>query len=644
MSAARLTPTTARVLTLVDVTYAGRVWRFSEAELDIDSDDGDLHYRDGLLSVTIAEGADDGDMSAPPDLSIELLWPESPTVGELEAAGYDLSGATAEISRWREGDTWEQRRVVLRGMFNDPESGGKAETVATTISGGAFADISMLPGPLAVADTRTWNEGYIADDDIGNAYPIIIGQPGNDPQITSGWVTGSQSLTVHPHTILIAGHPVAATQVYINSEGNTSGTLVDVTHMTDHLGRTVAVIDYLKSAYLSGFASDVGADLQPSRNPYNAIYVGWSEGGGLLGPDGTAIRKAGDVLAWALGEIRLPKPADVTWPPADLGHIAAASGYLGEYLIDGMIEEQTTAWDFIAGNLIPLLPVSIVVGPEGAYPVVWRYDATAEDAICALDTAVNPEIVRVSKVRRDTSQIKNDLTLEYGWSVRTGAYEHVARLGVYVEEYASVIMENGSGDRILITALAIGVAGSGILVSMAAGGVLVATDISATEVDIDVISGASTTLQIITALNVSTLVHAELLDGPGTGVWFPGTGGYQTDFTTALRLSAGAAGSPLCAISQARYGVRSDTLQTRFVYDRGTAERVLQMRALAYALAVRTVDYEVPEGQYLHLERGHVVTITDAEVSLDAVVALVREVQVDGSGTMGIRLQLLGGR
>lgn len=640
----RLRPTTARVLTLVDVTYAGRVWRFSESELDIDSDDGSLHYRDGLLAVTIAEGADDGDMSAPPDLSMELMWPDSPTIGELEAAGHDLCAATAEVSRWCEGDTWEQRRVVLRGMFNNPESGSISDTLATTISGGAFEDVSMIPGPLAVADTRTWNEGYIADDDIGNAYPIIIGQPGNDPQNAAGWITGSQSLTVHPHTILIAGHPVAATQVYINSEGDTTGALVDVTHTTDHLGRTVAVIDYLQGAYLSGFGNDVGLDLQPSRNPYNAIYVGWSSGGGLLGPDGTAIRAAGDVLAWALSEIRLPKPADAVWATVDLGRTAGAAGYLRDFLIDGVIEEQTSAWEFISGNLMPLLPASIVTGPDGAYPVVWRYDATATDAVASLDADVDPEVRRVSKIRRDTSQIKNDLSLEYGWSIRTGAYEHVARLGVYVEEYASVIMENGSGDRILITALLPGVAGAGILVSMAAGGVLVATDVSETEVDIDVISGASTTLQIITALNVSALIHAELLDGPGTGVWFPGTGGYQTDFTTALRLSAGAAGSPLCTISQARYGVRTDALQSRFVYDRGTAERILQMRALAYALPVRTVDYQVPEGKYLHLERGHVVTLTDSEVSLSSAVSLVREVQVDGTGTMGIRLQLLGVR
>jgi len=65
------------------------------------------------------------------------------------------------------------------------------------------------------------------------------------------------------------------------------------------------------------------------------------------------------------------------------------------------------------------------------------------------------------------------------------------------------------------------------------------------------------------------------------------------------------------------------------------------VQAKAYALARRTVDYVVSGASYDEISRGDVVVVTDSEVGLSAQVALVREVQWDSSGSIGLSLLIL---
>jgi len=87
--------------------------------------------------------------------------------------------------------------------------------------------------------------------------------------------------------------------------------------------------------------------------------------------------------------------------------------------------------------------------------------------------------------------------------------------------------------------------------------------------------------------------------------------------------------------------VVSDELETVCVYDDATAAAVLSWRARAYALGQSTVDYVVRESDWGWLERGSVVTVTDPDLHFAARVAVVVDIQIDDSDTMGLRLLLI---
>ena len=87
--------------------------------------------------------------------------------------------------------------------------------------------------------------------------------------------------------------------------------------------------------------------------------------------------------------------------------------------------------------------------------------------------------------------------------------------------------------------------------------------------------------------------------------------------------------------------MREDELDTAIVWDVATADAILAIRARAYALAHRTVDYIVSANDYEMLERGDIVTLTDSEIGLSGLVCLVREIQYDTSDTLGVSLLII---
>jgi hypothetical protein len=78
--------------------------------------------------------------------------------------------------------------------------------------------------------------------------------------------------------------------------------------------------------------------------------------------------------------------------------------------------------------VLPLLPVSIEVGPDGVYPVVWHYGARSVDCVAHLNTEADPRIRRVSRVQVDRTDLANDVTVQYARSYRTGNYCASVRL------------------------------------------------------------------------------------------------------------------------------------------------------------------------------------------------------------------------
>lgn len=643
MTVDALAPTNASVHTLIVVSWAGRVWYLSPDDVgDIDSDDGLLPFEPLAEEVDLAQGAELGEMASPDEAEIAVILTG---LQELLAAGHRLSTATAEISRWVMGTPFEDRCVWVSGGLVDPVYGAEEEPVEATVSSASTAPVVTIPAADAKVDGTTWNVANIPEGSIGVAYPIPIGYPGIDAVEASGWHSGSQAVTasgeLYHEMLVIADRPVVAATVWINSEGDINGEEVPVTIRPDALGRMVSVIDYNAGELYSSGASDVGDDLIPATDNDVAIYVGWPAGsGGILGPDGTVLRRAGDVLRWAL---------EASGVPVEAGSLAAAGHLLRDYLIDGVIDDFSDPVDWVKAALVPILPISVVETGGRLEVVYWKLDATEADAIAHLD-ADEPDgaITRESGVTEHTADVANDIRVEYGYSVRTGAYLRAARVGLYVEEHASTILEGPGGDLILLEAKILGERGAGTTVSCIADVVENVNDPGGGSLEIYFFnsgSGSTTSEQVVDLVNtLSTRFRAKMIVGPGTAVWEEGPENQERDYVTALRRTQGQAGDPLCTLSRQHWPKIEKVFQTAFVCDAATAHRIAHDKAAEFALPWSDVDYSVPENRYLHLRRGHVVVVSDAEIGWTRRVCLVKEIQPMGDGFLGVRLWKRGDR
>lgn len=596
----RLYPSTVAGKTLrwlLTIEWGGLVIRLSDDQVDVQREDGTwLQYDGGLQSVDVAEAISlTGDSVGQLSIPIEFLAPPGQSIAERIGRGDDVSAARGELARWVEGSTYEERRVVLVGRLADPEYGGDDEPVVTSLEEALAEDAALVPAATASVSVDTWpHADSLTDAWPGTVYPIIIGRPGAvstdiGPQ---GWVPASPALWVDHRfpededmeidaatgywpamnvglILVIAGHHVASERVYANTDGYTLGFRFRCYNGFDQLGQPIAYIAWYYSR-----GRRVGlADTVPDSDPYefddtpdtyiystsyletdseytyglgsydmddafvNAdqapIFVGWydslSTDYGGLSVNGKLIREAGDVLEYLLGLSTLT---------VDRGRLAAAKPMLSRFLLDGCISARVSPWEVLRDEILPLLPVSIVSGPAGLYPVVWRYDARPEQATHVIDADVDPSIQREGRVIYDSSDRANQITVEYAYSYRRQVHAGSLRLGAEGDEGATV--------------------------------------------------------------------------------------------------------HPLCSWSRARTGrVLDRTISSVWVYDTSTAYAVAEWQAAAYCLPTRTVAYRLPEAEFVTIERGDVVLVTDSTVYLSGAVALVREVRTDGTGYLTATLQLL---
>jgi hypothetical protein len=394
-----------------------------------------------------------------------------------------------------------------------------------------------------------------------------------------------------------------------------------------------------------------------------AIYVIWQDdiggGGGMIGSDGATMRGAGDVIEWLLGQ---------SGASVDRGRFAAMKPLLNAYKLDFTIDAEVTPWEFLKANIIPLLPISLVSGPAGIYPVVWRYDATARDAVGRLDLSSDPYIERASVVTQDREGIVNEFTIKYAYSVRTGEYQGSARISGGSAEYDTVGAKKAGGS---ITFTGIPLAGSTITIGGATLTATVAVPL-ADQYFVDILSKNNTALQLHAAIMTPTnavysVVDAAGFSGPSVYVTAPtaGTAGNSiTLATTAANITlsgstlSGGAESRLvmtdkvpslyCDLSQRRYLdengeplVVHETIEALCVYETATALAILGWMSRAKCLAKKRVEYLAPEAIYGWLERGQVVTLTDPSLRYTDTVAIIEAIGTDGSAMLRIKLLLI---
>jgi len=401
----------ARLHYLLDLTWAGRLFRLSLQPLEVTSTDtGEVLQYDGALESTLAFEEAISLFSSSADAgSVPVTCVLPVDVAELVEQGHDLLQATGELSLWIEGSTYEARRVLLRGRLAEPEYGWEGEPINATLQADASEDRALVPALAHVISTDTWP--FAITNTVGLSYPLVFG---SQPSSGVGFTSLSPAYNVRAVSMggvgdmcLIAGHPVRATSVVV-STGPSSATL-PVVQIADGLGVVVSAVQLDPSALAYG--------------PDDVFMCAWGTAGAMPNKEGTGpLTGAGDVLEYLLMRSTVP---------VDLGRVAAAKPYLNRFKLAGVLAESTSPLEFVTSNLSPILPMSLVIGASGMYPIPWRYDATAADAVERLDLTADPTIEQVGPVVYDGSfrDVVNEFKLDYALRLRTGDMRGSITLG-----------------------------------------------------------------------------------------------------------------------------------------------------------------------------------------------------------------------
>lgn len=377
---------------LLTVNYAGRPFFWSSRPCAPVDDEGTAIEHDGGLDSVELEEAVSGPDADPDSMSLpfEVFFPADVSVAELAAAGHDLAAATGELALWVEGTPYSERQVVLVGRVSSPEYGDIDEPVSFSLEEAPWEDASIILAAAARVTSTTWPTA--PEESLGQYYPYVFGCPGRHD---GGSCPGSPGIVVTVTAgsvaeILIKDSSTTVTQVTIRDPDGFDE-VFSVTHVEDGLGRTVAIVDVTSAATVdTGLVS-------------GQWWVIWDQNGDMKG--------AGDLLVELLSRSSLQ---------VDLGAWAAQAETLNPFELGGYIDDPCSAWDYIVENIYPLLPLDIRRGPDGLYPVCWRYDAQASEALEHI--VEGPGVARVSPVESGRqTDVVNLIRFEYAKDPSGGA-------------------------------------------------------------------------------------------------------------------------------------------------------------------------------------------------------------------------------
>lgn len=416
---------------LLDIVVGGARYRIADEALEVPTAaGGTLDYAPGVdpaLAVTLTGG--------PLSVAITLdgATPEGVPWALIVARGGGgaLTGATAELRRWWESQTFEEARWIVGGSLTDPVLGTADEEFEFSIERVGDENPRTIPPAEARIDETTTPiqvtaaSPQVAEPDPetrGKYWPWVFGTPGRDAG-ASLWGTTVLSAEGSPAYIVshfkwetyfysqwvIAGHAVQATNVRITDRTVGYGRtdipvkLLATSTITDLRGREVTAVVLTTAPY----------PLQ--LIPGNEYTVTWDEGygGGLYNADRTGpMRSAGEVVEYMLRFVG---------ERVDSGRMAATRAYLDRFALDFAMTEPQRPRQWIDDNLGRFLPIVWNESEDGAFLDVIRYDPTLPHVLAlteAEDLEEDPDdgvpVVRQGLPKfSNESGVANDITVQY---------------------------------------------------------------------------------------------------------------------------------------------------------------------------------------------------------------------------------------
>jgi hypothetical protein len=467
---------------LLEIDFAGRTFRWGTEEVVVFDLMGRKNLYESGLSVTLEQSLDL--LSETPDrlsVGFDLFFSED--LSSLVAEGHDLSGAFGRLYRWHDGAVKEKAELWISGEVDAPSYETDFDSASFQLIDRYQTDDTSLVIPVRANVSDDTFGDY--DEGIQNAnYPFVFGSPGHIEQRTVAYVNGSPGLFVELTNdyVLIAGHEVLAQAVIVENFTSSTRWACLVRHAEDLLGRKYAYIEMpgtnqegdsffvrwvpcemivsgLSGVPQVGFTldgatsgatakigaftdlegNDLGLTVNIASHPKFIIYVSNISGefevgetlqnfGGTAtldaipfsqrnqghpGMDGQGLRRAGQLLNYIYSK----SSADI-----DRGRVEIASKYLDQITVSGYIDESEISWlDWAEDNLLPILPVSILSGPSGVYPSVFRAELRSQDAGWFFVEGLN--CTREAEPRyQSTGEQINEFRLDWGVRISDDVY------------------------------------------------------------------------------------------------------------------------------------------------------------------------------------------------------------------------------
>lgn len=356
----------AQPIFLLEIEWGAQVFRLASDAVDVPSDDGWLNYTGGLKEFDFMESMNLDSINPEANgLSCACYLDGVDMLLEM-ARGNTLEGSSAEFSYViydrATVDSYENRIILIKGKIQEPQYGDPMEPetfVALSVQAEPFDEARLILDPRLKIDERFTNRDLDTAD--GKPWPIIFGNPGTVTQadgtsteVFSCPAYASSSLSSDIRALISTGQ-LLATQAKIRDElGQTLSK--SISKATDTSGNVYSYLSIAQGDAIAFPGTNTSAG-ESSREWWISID------GGIDSPyqDG-ALSGAGDICRWALGK---------TGQTIDDGAWANLSGVLNRYEFSGFINDPTIgAWEWLSGNILPYLPISVITGPKGIKPVL----------------------------------------------------------------------------------------------------------------------------------------------------------------------------------------------------------------------------------------------------------------------------------
>ena len=398
----------------VAFNYNSIQYRIAQNAMDAIQNGTKYQYTDGLLQFDFVEAANIGGDVEVNTVACQLAMPGLDVI-QLANRGLGLDGLQCEFGYyiWRNGEivqTYDNRIILYRGEIQQPQFGDPDEPnnfIAFTIEAQPWAPKQLIL-PQNVIDERFPNRDMDTAD--GKTYPLVFGQPGyaqSGQYVKTLYATPAYCIKIydsHSAHFMIAGHDIVGTGTVTIIDDNGQSVVKTPVRDIDIYGNVYHYITILPSDNVAMPGYSGSGDSREWWIYWDTPALPNRFGGGSL-------TRAGDLLQWGL--LRSGQRIDI-------GAFANMAALLNRYQFSGYINDPAMyAWEWIQGNILPLLPVGIRMGPNGLRPVLDQLGfIDSLQANTQWHIGNDLEIQQITAVTQTTGgdDIVNDATIKYAFN------------------------------------------------------------------------------------------------------------------------------------------------------------------------------------------------------------------------------------